>query len=179
MKAIITERLFLRAVTLDDLMFIHSLHSLPETDKYNTLGMPTDINTTELLLREWLKASAELPVKKIVLLIKNKAYCPIGVFGINMGKPNYDSAEIWYKFHKDFWNLGYATESVKAVLNFGFKELKLHRIEAGCAVGNIASERVLLKAGFIKEGRSRKKLPIRGEWQDNFSFAILEEDYLA
>lgn len=64
------------------------------------------------------------------------------------------------------------------VLDFGFGVLKLHRIEAGCAVDNIASIKVLEKAGMTKEGMKRKKLPIRGKWKDNYFFAILEEDFL-
>ena len=63
------------------------------------------------------------------------------------------------------------------LLDFGFNDLKLHRIEAGCAVENIASIKTLEKAGFTKEGMKRKKLPIRGEWKDNFFYGILEEDY--
>lgn len=63
-------------------------------------------------------------------------------------------------------------------MDFGFNDLKLHRIEAGCAVENIASSKVLEKVGMTKEGMKRKKLPIRGEWKDNYLYAILEEDFL-
>ncbi len=63
-------------------------------------------------------------------------------------------------------------------MNFGFNDLKLHRIEAGCAVENIASSKVLEKVGMTKEGIKRKILPIRGEWKDNYFYAILEEDFL-
>lgn len=37
---------------------------------------------------------------------------------------------------------------------------------------------ILEKVGMIREGRKRKKLPIRGEWVDNYFYAILEEDFL-
>jgi [ribosomal protein S5]-alanine N-acetyltransferase len=55
--------------------------------------------------------------------------------------------------------------------------LKLHRIEAGCAVENVASVSVLEKVGMTREGMKRKKLPIRGEWKDNYFFGMLEEDF--
>jgi len=56
-------------------------------------------------------------------------------------------------------------------------ELQLHRIEAGCSVDNIASSKVLEKVGMTREGMKRKKLPIRGEWKDNYFYAILEDDF--
>jgi ribosomal-protein-alanine N-acetyltransferase len=62
-------------------------------------------------------------------------------------------------------------------LEFGFIDLKLHRIEAGCAVENIASTKTLEKVGFVREGMKRKKLPIRGEWKDNYVYGILEEEF--
>ncbi len=46
------------------------------------------------------------------------------------------------------------------VLDFCFNDLKLHRIEAGCAVENIASYKVMEKVGMQKEGRCRKVLPL-------------------
>jgi RimJ/RimL family protein N-acetyltransferase len=61
-------------------------------------------------------------------------------------------------------------------MNFGFKTLKLHRIEAGCAVDNIGSIKVLEKAGMTKEGRRREILPLKSGWSDNFEYAIVETD---
>jgi RimJ/RimL family protein N-acetyltransferase len=63
------------------------------------------------------------------------------------------------------------------VLEFGFNELLLHRIEAGVATENSASIKVLEKIRMQREGLRRKILPIRGEWKDNFHYAILDEDF--
>jgi len=52
----------------------------------------------------------------------------------------------------------------------------LHRIEAGVVIENSKSIRVLEKAGMQQEGRHRKTLPIRGEWVDNYHYAIVEDD---
>ncbi len=62
------------------------------------------------------------------------------------------------------------------MIQFGFKTLKLHRIEAGCAVENHASIKVLEKAGMIREGRGRQILPLKSGWADNFEYAILENE---
>ncbi len=101
----------------------------------------------------------------------------IGLIALNLATAKYQKGEVWYKLHPRFWNQGYATESLKEVLRFAFEDLQLHRIQAGCAVENIGSIRVLEKVGMQKEGRQRKNLPIRGQWIDNFEYAILEEEW--
>lgn len=114
---------------------------------------------------------------RYIFCIENNEEEFIGLIAIIIGKPGYRSAEIWYKLQSKFWNQGYATEVVKRIVHFGFAELKLHRVEAGCAFNNIASIKVLEKAGLLREGLKRKALPIRGAWVDNYMYAILEEDY--
>jgi ribosomal-protein-alanine N-acetyltransferase len=172
-----SERIILREINANDLEFMHHLHSLPEVDQYNTLGIPENNMASEKLLNNWIVAFSELPRKRYVFIMENSNDLPIGLLGLNIGKPGYANGEIWYKLAPAFWAKGYATEAVKTILDFGFNQLQLHRIEAGCAVENIGSIKVLEKAGFTKEGRTRKLLPIRGEWHDNFGFAILEEDW--
>ncbi|HMG16652.1 MAG TPA: GNAT family protein [Saprospiraceae bacterium] len=174
---IITDRLTLREITETDLNKIHELHSLSEIDQFNTLGIPENINITQNILIDWLQYKEITPQKQFVLCIENNTNDFIGLLGLNYRKPTYKSAEIWYKLFPEFWSQGYATEVVKAILQYCFTELKLHRIEAGCATQNISSIKVLEKSGFLREGLKRKILPIRGEWIDNYFYAILEEDF--
>ncbi len=173
-----TGRLNFRQVSKEDLNNIHALHSLPETDKFNTLGIPGTAQETEKIIYDWCsKQNAQPPASYIFCLelIDTKQF--IGLIALNLGKPNYQTAEVWYKIHPDQWHNGYATEALSKILSFAFTNLKLHRIEAGCAVENIASIKVLEKLGMKKEGIKRKILPIRGEWKDNYFYAILEEDF--
>lgn len=172
-----SERLTLKELDLGDLNKIHELHSLPETDEFNTMGIPANIGVTERLLADWIGIRELDPRMKYVFKVEDAANNFIGLIGLNMGTSNYRTAEVWYKLHKDFWNKGYGTEALNRLLEFCFTDLKLHRIEAGCAVENHGSIRVLEKAAMIREGRKRKKLPIRGEWVDNYFYAILEEDF--
>ena len=62
------------------------------------------------------------------------------------------------------------------IIEFGFVDLTLHRIEAGCAANNIGSVRVLEKAGMKREGMRRKTLPLKSGWADNYLYGILEDD---
>ncbi|MDG5472048.1 GNAT family protein [Jeotgalibacillus sp. ET6] len=68
---------------------------------------------------------------------------------------------------------GYTTEAVKLLTAYAFKELKLHRLEAGVMPRNIGSIRVLEKAGFHKEGIAKKNVKINGKWEDHQVLAII------
>ncbi|WP_338644641.1 GNAT family N-acetyltransferase [Flavobacterium sp. KS-LB2] len=172
-----TERLILRPITVMDLDYIHELHSLKETDEFNALGIPATIEETKQLLEKWISENnRELTTHftfAVELITGNQT---IGLIGINLGKVKYKNAEVWFKFHKDHWNKGYATESLKEILRFGFNELNLHRIEAGCAIGNVGSIHVLEKTGMTREAHTRKLLPLSSGWSDNYGYAILSTD---
>ena len=173
-----TKRLFIRELEHKDIHPVHQLLSLPETDEFNTLGIPETIQVTEKLLSDWINEQNQLPRKGYIFAIDLKETEKfIGLISIHLGKINFKSAEVWFKLHKDFWRMGYTTEALIKLLDFGFNQLKLHRIEAGCAVENLASAKVLEKAGFTREGTKLKNLPIRGDWKDNYFYGILEEDF--
>ena len=173
-----TKKLTLAELELADLDEIHTLHTMPETDRYNTLGIPGSLDVTHELLSGWLVQKAAIPrstyVLKIVLYPKNQF---VGLIALVAGKPGFRSAEVWYKILPQFYNRGLTTEALTTVLEFAFTVLALHRVEAGCAVENLASVKVLEKVGMTREGRKREVLPIRGEWMDNYFYAILESDF--
>ena len=171
MKTITSERVVLRSISDIDLQDIHKLHSLPQVDRFNTLGIPESLVETEETLAIWLKSN-DLVFK--IELKKDKSF--VGLIALKPGNPKFKKAEVWYKLSPDFWNKGYGTEALEAILNYGFKELGFHRIEAGCAVNNFGSIRVLEKAGMKREGRKRQILPLKDGWSDSFEYAILSTD---
>ena len=139
-----TERLNLKPIVENDIKNIHKLHSLAETDKFNTLGIPNNITETKIIVEKWIFENNLENNKSYTFAIElNEEKEFIGVIGINLGKEKYRNAEVWFKLDYKFWNKVYATESLKKIINFGFENLKLHRIEAGCAVENIGSINVL------------------------------------
>ena len=172
-----SERLRLREVTWNDVETIHALHSIPEVDEFNTLGIPKDIEETRAILSPLIE-DQQLPVRKRyywVIFNKRDDTC-IGIVGMNLSADRFNLAEIYYKLFPREWGKGYATEVAKTLITFGFETLHLHRIEAGVATGNVQSIRVLEKIGMTREGVGRKILPIRGAWKDNYRYAILEDD---
>ncbi|MEG1590695.1 GNAT family N-acetyltransferase [Chryseobacterium sp.] len=172
-----TERLNLRPISEQDVENIHKLHSLPETDEFNTLGIPKDIAETKTIAEKWISENNLENNKSYtftVELIEEKEF--IGLMGINLGKEKYKNAEVWFKFDFAFWNKGFATESLRKIIDFGFETLQLHRIEAGCAIENIGSISVLEKVGMLREAHTRQLLPLKSGWSDNYGYAILSTD---
>lgn len=102
-----TSRLTIRELDVTDLANIHTLLSLPETDEFNTLGIPETIQMTEKILEEWLISQKQNPRDSYIFsIVKNDENCFIGIIAITLGKQNYRTAEVWFKTHKDFWRNG-------------------------------------------------------------------------
>ena len=172
-----TERLNIKPVSESDIAEIFELQSLEETAKLNTSGIPKNINETKSNVENWISENNKEKITKLIFKIELKdSNIFIGLIGINLGKEHYKNAEVWFQYHYKYWNKGYATESLRKILDFGFQELKLHRIEAGCAIENIGSISVLEKVGMLREAHTRKLLPLKSGWSDNYGYAILSTD---
>lgn len=86
------------------------------------------------------------------------------------------AASLGYWIGACYARQGHMTAAVAAVIPFAFVTLRLHRIEAACIPGNVASIRLLEKTGFRREGFAREYLCIDGVWQDHFLYARLRGD---
>lgn len=75
----------------------------------------------------------------------------IGGIGLTLNVDN-NRAELGYWLAEEFWNKGFTTEAVQAILKFGFDQLKLNKIVAAYLTSNEASGKVLAKNGMVKEG---------------------------
>lgn len=74
-------------------------------------------------------------------------------------------------------NKGYATEALKLLVEYLFTTKNIQRIQATTHTQNIAAQKVLEKCGFTKEGRQRKSLFTKGEFQDTYIYGILREEW--
>ena len=101
----------------------------------------------------------------------------IGVISLSdVARGPLENAYLGYCLDYAFSNKGYATEAVKIITEYAFHTLNLHRIEAGVMPSNIASQRVLEKNRYEREGLSRKNIKINGIWEDHFLYAIINQD---
>jgi [ribosomal protein S5]-alanine N-acetyltransferase len=114
-----TKRLSLREISLEDLENIHGLHSLPETDEYNTLGIPDSLQTTEKLFTEWLMLQKQTQRNSYIFCMDKKDDKEfVGLIALNLGKVNYKTAEVWFKTHKGHWRQGYTSEAIVRLLEY-------------------------------------------------------------
>ena len=100
----------------------------------------------------------------------------IGIIGIHINKEHH-KAEIGYWLGKDFWGKGILTETLMAVIQFGFTELKLNKIFATHFLYNPASGKVMQKAGMKYEGLQKQEYFFNGEFLDVEKYFILKQDF--
>lgn len=75
--------------------------------------------------------------------------------------------------HKDFQGNGYATEALRAMVNFIFLGLNKHRVVASVDPRNTASIGLIERLGFRKEAHHKESYYLRGEWVDDIIYALL------
>ncbi|NIG55011.1 GNAT family N-acetyltransferase [Chitinophaga sp. Cy-1792] len=173
-----TDRLVIRDFLKDDWPSLHGLYMLPETVRYNPSGYPESELFTKHLVDTWLHQPFDTNRTAYTAAIINKYDQHfVGIISLDLADAKYARAEIWYKLLPADWGKGYATEAMRAMLAFGFRELKLHRIECGCSIHNIASYKVMEKVGMQREGVKRSVLPLADGWHDAYMYGILAEEF--
>jgi ribosomal-protein-alanine N-acetyltransferase len=85
--------------------------------------------------------------------------------------------EVGYGLAFDAWGQGYMQESMLALLDYGFKELQLNRIEADIDPGNEASAKLLTRMGFQLEGLLRERWIVGGEKSDSAMYGLLLSEW--
>ena len=102
----------------------------------------------------------------------------IGTCGFTTLDFNHNCAEIGYVLNPKYWGQGIAAEAVRRVMDFGFMELNIHRIEAKYIIGNDSSRRVMEKCGMRFEGVRRSSMFIKGDYRDIGVCSILYDEYM-
>jgi [ribosomal protein S5]-alanine N-acetyltransferase len=176
---IVTERLTLREHAEDDWPAIHAYQSDPLSMRYYAWEERTPEAVQESIKR-FAAFERERPRVKFQLVVVLTASGElIGNCGIRMDTPDAHEADIGYEIAPRHWGNGYATEAARAMLDFGFITLNLHRIWAWCVADNAASTRVLEKLDMRPEGRLRDKDHYKGRYWDRLHFAILDHEWRA
>ena len=103
----------------------------------------------------------------------------IGIFQVRELEPGFGSAEWGFAIGSPFWGTGVFQESAELVLGFTFETLKVHRLEARCAVANGRGNGALRKIGAVQEGVLRQSFLRDGHYLDQVLYAIVEDDWRA
>ena len=171
-----TDRLVLRQMTHDDADAIMALFSAPEVLEFLNQS-PTDTREKALELIGWLNSlfdKHESVQWAITLREDDQLIGTCGNYGWDRDDRHVD---IGYHVLPLHWNQGYATEAAHAVIRWSFNNLNVHRIQADCTDGNIASERVMLKCGFQLEGIWRESCWEHGRFVNIKQFGLLRREY--
>lgn len=124
----------------------------------------------------WLQQAFSQEVEPNFAIANDKEL--IGAIGLKgQDDVNKFSAEIGYWLAEPFWGKGIATEAIKILTGYAFNNFNLNRIFAIIYEGNIASEKALIKAGFIKEATLRKAVFKEKKFIDQYIYAILKEEF--
>lgn len=170
-----TARLRLREFVADDWQAVLAYQSDPRYLQFYEWTQRTEEDARTFVQR-FIGWQTETPRTKFQLAIELDGRL-IGNCGIRIANATTREAELGYELDPNFWGNGYATKAARAMLAFGFRELRLHRVTAWCIADNAASARVLEKLGFQREGCLREREWFKERWWDTLIFAILDREW--
>ena len=178
MPTLETDRLILRRLTKNDAEDMYEYSSDPEVPRYLTWTPHEDIYYTRKYIKYIISQykTGEYSDWAITLRSNGKM---IGTCGFTSVDLSNSRAEIGYVLHGGYRGRGYASEAVKAVLEYSFNILELNRIEARVMEGNTPSEKLLNTLGFRHEGTGMKELYVKGDFVNVKHFAVCRDEYIS
>ena len=173
---ITTPRLNLTAIIPDHAAQLHETWTDPQVLEYLVLEPFTEIAQTQemMCILQELVPSGEGIRWAIALHPGGKI---LGTCGFHNWKKEHARAELGYELDSRHWRKGLMTEALSPALDYGYREMGLNRVEAFVPVGNQRSLAFLQKAGFTLEGTLRHYEWARGQFQDQWVFSLLKDEW--
>jgi ribosomal-protein-alanine N-acetyltransferase len=172
-----TQRLLLRKMRLDDAEAMFAYASDSAVTRYVLWDTHRSIEDSESFLRLAIDGYERGDFGGWGVVLKDSGAF-IGTCGLDAGyAPEHARAELGYVLSREYWGKGLIPEAVRAIIAFGFARVELNRIEARCIAANIASARVMEKAGMTYEGTLREREFIKGAYRDMKLYSILRREY--
>lgn len=169
-----TERLILRRITAEDEADLFAIFSNPEVTRYYDLDTFTDrAQARELIGRHQIQFEKEASIRWGIT--RKDSPRLIGTGGFGWQRWNF-SAILGYELAQKFWNQGIMTEAIRAMTGYAFTVMGMNRIQSTTEIENVASMRVLQKAGFQEEGILREWGFWKGAFRDARCFSLLRRD---
>lgn len=171
-----TERLRLRQITNNDAEDMIAIFGSPEVLRYLNLP-PVDTHDKAVGMIGWAKGEFDNHESVNWGICLRGDDRLIGMCGNHGWDQSNRRIDIGYHLIPALWGQGYATEAALAIIRWSFENLDVHRIQADCTDGNLASERVLLKCGFKVEGVWRESCWEHGRFVDIKQFGLLRREF--
>jgi RimJ/RimL family protein N-acetyltransferase len=175
-----TERLLLRPFARGDVDALYAYHRLPEVHRY-LYSQARNRAEVEALVAERAGATALTEAGQELHLVAELAGAGelVGDCVFFWRSEQHQKGEIGYTFNPAYHGRGLATEAAVALLRLGFESMRLHRITGHLDARNIASARVLERAGMRREAHLVENEFIKGEWSDELVYAMLRREWEA
>ncbi len=162
----------LRLAEKEDSQKLSEWISIPDfLGEYNPLTQMSKAEVEKML---------EGPGESRVFFIEKKGGSKIGFmthFHVSHAGAGAKLLEIGYSLAPAERGKGYGSEALNLLLDYMFLSMATVRIQATTDVRNKASQRILEKAGFKREGTLRRFFFVRGEWRDIYIYSILREEW--
>ena len=169
-----TERLLLREIIKEDTEQIFRCFSDEKVTRFYGQEPLQSMEEAERLVAFFSKSYQEKRGVRWGIELKGIQGL-IGTIGYNAWIPKHKRAEIGYEIHSDYWRKGYVSEAISSVLAYGFDVMSLNRIGAVVYIDNEASNNLLTKFGFEKEGVLKQYMFQNGVAHDTYVYSLLKE----
>ena len=175
-----TERLILRHVVPDDFEALFAYQSRPDVAQHLLWGPRTgeEVRTALALKVASTSITSEGDVLALAIVRKDTGTM-IGDAILQLVSTEHRTVELGYIIHPDHQGRGFATEASAALLRHAFEHLRSHRVIGRVEVRHTASARVLEKLGMRREAYFVENEFVKGEWQSELVYAILDREWLA
>lgn len=173
-----TERLTLRWLTADDAAAQFALFSDPEVMRYWSSAPWTDLAQARAAIEQVLAEYRDGTSLRFAITLRDGG-AMIGNIRLYDFFDQNRRCDIGYALVQAHWGQGYLAEAMAAVLDYGFAELNLNRVEADIDPRNAASQKLLERMSFEPEGYMRERWIVNGEVCDTEFYGLLKSDWEA
>ena len=174
---IVSDRLVMRALSLDDSERHYEIYSNPDVVRYLYYGPMDAIAARSHLAR---RSTAELPFEgsflNLGVEVRGEGVL-IGEVALGVVSTVHRVCEIGYVFDPRWFGQGYATESTTVMVDLAFDRLGAHRVIGRIDGRNGPSQRVLERLGMRREAHFRENEFVKGEWTDEVVYAVLDDEW--
>jgi [ribosomal protein S5]-alanine N-acetyltransferase len=171
-----SERLILRQLTSEDAADFFACQSDPDVFRHAGRTEETSLESARHMLNILFKRHQERTMLSWAIVLKEDQRL-IGRFQMEAWSDENHRAAVGYLLGKQYWGKGYATEALRAVIAYLFEQTTVNRIDTFAWAENVASTRVMEKAGMRFEGLARQRRFAKGAFRDVKYYAFLREDF--
>jgi len=162
-----TPRLLLREITLSDAPAIFKMRSDERVMRYIGQPLQKDVGEAQQMIETYQRAHEQNEAVNWAICLREQPQWQIGTLGFwKMDKVNH-RCEIGYTLLYDHWRQGIMSEAIEAAMEYCFKVMDFHSVEANTDPDNEGSGGILEKLGFVQEAYFRENFYFEGQFLDS------------